>query len=252
MMNGTVIGPVVTPPASNASAQKLLSTKHSASTNTSGYSTASMILKEIPKTILSIAAVRKMPTPAATERIKSIGLMPSTCAARICKSGSATVTITPITKLTNAISQIFLLSVSFAPAFLPISSMEESAPSVNSPMPRTSSRTPAQNDKKIPDSTGATVAAKIATISATGNTEDKLSLNFSLSACNIRKASLRFGEPIEWNKGKDGADFFDMPFFCNICCGSCHVGRDLKDKFSSVCFADSFPDRGSRVAEAEF
>ena len=86
--------------------------------------------------------------------------------------------------------------------------MEESAPSVNSPMPRTSSRTPAQNDKKIPESTGATVAAKIATISATGNTEDKLSLNFSLIACNIRKASLRYGKPIEWNKGKDGADFF--------------------------------------------
>ena len=115
-------------------------------------------------------------------------------------------------------------------------------------MPRTSSRTPAQNDKKIPESTGATVAAKIATISATGNTEDKLSLNFSLSACNIRKASLRFGKPSEWNKGKDGADFFDMPFFCNICCGSCHMRQDLKDKSSSVCFADSFPPRGSRVS----
>ena len=166
-----------------------------------------------------------MPTPAATERIKTIGFMPSTCAARICKSGSATVTITPITKLTNAISQIFLLSVSFAPAFLPISSMEESAPSVNSPMPRTSSRTPAQNDKKIPESTGATVAAKIATISATGNTEDKLSLNFSLSACNIRKASLRFGKPSEWNKGKDGADFLICRSFGIFVAGVAMWGR---------------------------
>ena len=72
MINGTVMGPVVTPPASNARAQKSFGTKQRASTNTSGYSTASIILKEIPNTIRSIAAVRNNPTPAATDRISVI------------------------------------------------------------------------------------------------------------------------------------------------------------------------------------
>ena len=69
MMNGTVMGPVVTPPESNATARKSLGTK-AASTNTMAYSVTSSGGSATPSSMRRNATVRNRPTPAATEKIR--------------------------------------------------------------------------------------------------------------------------------------------------------------------------------------
>ena len=130
----------------------------------------------------SIATARKTPTPTETLTIITVFSMSGTCCARICKSGSAIVTMTPITKLTNAISQIFLLRVSAEPTFCPMTSIDISAPSVNTAVPAMSSTTPIANSRKVPDSRGVSVSESPSTIRAMGNTARNASPSFSLSA----------------------------------------------------------------------
>ena len=110
----------------------------------------------------SMAIVRKI-----TSTIFSISL---TCSARICKSGSAIVTMTPMTKLIKAISQIFLLFVRVAPTFCPMTSMDISAPSANSAVPTISSNTPREKSRKVPVFKGVSVSDNPSTIKAMGNT----------------------------------------------------------------------------------
>ena len=65
IIKGTVMGPVVTPPESNATARKSRGTK-AARAKTTMYARMSISLRDIPKNIRSSAAMRNSPTPAAT------------------------------------------------------------------------------------------------------------------------------------------------------------------------------------------
>ena len=123
-----------------------------------------------PNTMRSIAIMRKRPMPTETVITITILSMSFTCSARICRSGSAMVTMTPITKLTKAINQTFLLLVSVAPTFWPMTSMDMSAPSANSAVPTTNSKTPMQKSRKTPVCSGVSVIARPKTIRAMGNT----------------------------------------------------------------------------------
>ena len=117
----------------------------------------------------SIAMIKKIPTPTETVRISSIsGISADTCFARICKSGSETVTITPMRKLINAISHTFFELPSVAPSLLPRGCMDISAPMVNTESPMIRQKMPMRNKRKVPVAIGVMVTAKITTIAAIG------------------------------------------------------------------------------------
>ena len=65
IINGTVIGPVVTPPESNATVRKSCGTML-AKMNMIGYKIKSICASGIPNNIRSTAATRNIPTPVAT------------------------------------------------------------------------------------------------------------------------------------------------------------------------------------------
>ena len=71
MMKGTVIGPVVTPPASKATAIKSDGVRND-NTNTNMYKIASSMDNLTLNTIRSSAITIKIPTPTATVRISTI------------------------------------------------------------------------------------------------------------------------------------------------------------------------------------
>lgn len=99
--------------------------------------------------------------------------------ARTLRSGSATVTRTPIIKHIGRISQTFLSLTSLAPISSPMIIIEVSAPSVKSPMPTTRRTVPTKNIKNISPLTGTIEIIKRKTIAATGRTEPNDSFIFS-------------------------------------------------------------------------
>ena len=128
MMKGTVIGPVVTPPESNATAMNSLGTKM-AITNTRIYETHSMCNSLIWKRMRSSATTKNSPTPTATVRINTGLGMEGTWLANTVRSGSAIVTTAPIAKQSRATSQSFLDFVMPTPMPSPIGIMAISTPS---------------------------------------------------------------------------------------------------------------------------
>ena len=80
-INGTVIGPVVTPPESKAMLKKFLS-ENAARANRARYQTKSSFLRLVPVSILSIQTDMKSPTPQPTVMSKTVLLMCGTVVAR--------------------------------------------------------------------------------------------------------------------------------------------------------------------------
>ena len=102
MINGTVMGPVVTPPESNATARNSFGTKMD-KIKTSGYNPNKVYCSDMPNLVRSIDITKNSPTPAATVMIMTISGTAGTCRANTCRSGSAIVTVTPIKKQISAI-----------------------------------------------------------------------------------------------------------------------------------------------------
>ena len=83
-----------------------------------------------------MAITKKTPTPTATAPTSVALGTPGTCWASTWRSGSDTVTMTPIRKPTAATTQSFLERVMAAPTRSPMGVMAVSAPRENRPMPR--------------------------------------------------------------------------------------------------------------------
>ena len=129
--------------------------------------------------------VRKIPTPTATVIISVQLLMASdTYPARICRSGSAMVTIMPMTNDTRAISHILREWVTTEPIFSPMTSIDISAPILKPESPITSKNAPIKNSTKGYVSTPS-MTARTSIITAIGNIEDTDSLSFSKNAVFI-------------------------------------------------------------------
>ena len=183
MMNGTVMGPVVTPPESNAAARKPSGT-NAASANTARYSAISTCRSCLRKIMRSNASTRKTPTPAATVRMSTVSGTDGICAASTVRSGSAIVTSTPMRKQTGMSTDSFLDLVRWEPMRSPIGIMDRSAPSVNSPMPAMSSTAPSRKSQKVPAGSGESSRWISTTIPVTGSTEESDSLIFA-SSCRF-------------------------------------------------------------------
>ena len=185
MINGTVIGPVVTPPASNATAIKSPGAS-SASPNTNTYSTISMCARVTLKSILRSAATRNSPTPNATERTRTIFGTAGTCSASTWRSGSDIVTINPRIKLRRTITPSFFVCVIHVPTFSPMGVIDISTPRVKNIIPTVSITAPRRNASRMPGSTGATVKHSTSTIAMIGSTAFNVSLSFSCNfSCNL-------------------------------------------------------------------
>ena len=128
MIKGTVMGPVVTPPESKATARNSEGEKREI-TNSSRYRNISILERLIFRRIRRTATARKMPTPTATVQIRTWLGMEATWLARTCRSGSAMVMIIPIKIEIHKISGSFRLLKSWPPIPSPRGVMETSAPS---------------------------------------------------------------------------------------------------------------------------
>ena len=115
---------------------------------------------------------RKNPTPAATVKMSTRSGTAGVWRASTCRSGSATVMITPITKQAATMSHSLFERVSCVPTCSPMGIMAMSAPSVKKPMPRMSS---------VESSMGTTVMPSASTIRVIGMTalSDSWILSFS-------------------------------------------------------------------------
>ena len=149
MIKGTVIGPVVTPPASNATAMKSPGARN-ARANTIMYSTISICASVILNSIRRSDATRKSPTPAATDSTRTIFGTEGTCSARTCRSGSEMVTINPRIKLKRTISHSFFVCVIQVPTLSPIGVMDISTPSVKNIIPRSGALLPEEMQAVFP------------------------------------------------------------------------------------------------------
>ena len=185
IIKGTVIGPVVTPPASNATAIKSEGVKKD-KTKTNMYriprSKDSLTLNKIRKSAITI----KIPTPTATVRISTILGIADTWFASTCRSGSEIVMIPPIIKHTTAISTILLLLTSLPPTPCPSGVIAISAPSWKSPIPIINKIAPVRNNTKVLISSGTNVILRINTIIVIGRTLERDSFVFSFSFSFIR------------------------------------------------------------------
>ncbi|OPZ76258.1 MAG: hypothetical protein BWY78_01426 [Alphaproteobacteria bacterium ADurb.Bin438] len=141
IIKGTVIGPVVTPPASKATDKKLSGT-NKAKIKVKPYKIASNIESLILRKILKTESNKNKPTPKATDKIIIMFGTFGTCSANTCKSGSDIVTTVPIKKLINKIDQSFLDFVKAAPINSPIGIIAISAPIINIPIPKISNNEP--------------------------------------------------------------------------------------------------------------
>lgn len=134
----------------------------------------------------SMATTRKTPTPMPTATISVHGsTSPLTSSARICRSGSAIVMMSPSRKLTSAMSHIFFDAVRRAPILLPMGSIAISAPMLNSPIPTTSANTPMTNSTTVLTDSGVNATLTSSTMSAIGSTDFRLSIIFSFIAVII-------------------------------------------------------------------
>ena len=183
-IKGTVMGPVVTPPESNATARNDLGT-NCARTNVAMYRAAMMNFSCTLKSMRSSATIRNSPTPMATAIISTMLGTPGTCSASTCRSGSATVISIPSMKPTSATSHILRERVSALPTYSPIGVMAMSVPRVNSPIPITSSIAPNINASSALLGTGTIRKQMMNTSVAMGSTEVRDSLNFSFSILRV-------------------------------------------------------------------
>ena len=125
----------------------------------------------ILKRMRSFAITRKIPTPIATVNIRTRLGMAETWPASTCKSGSATVMITPKIKQTAIESQTFLVRESSTPMPSPMGIMDISTPKVKKPMPTIRSTAPNKNSVSVPGVSGAMEILKTSTINVIGSTE---------------------------------------------------------------------------------
>ncbi len=143
------------------------------------------------------ARVRKIPTPTPTDHIMICVSTMGVCSARTFRSGSATVTSTPIRKQTGRIKAIFLDFVRRAPIFSPMIIIDVSAPSVNIPMPTMSKIVPTKKEKNISPLSGTTVTDSKKTTAATGSTAPKDSFIFSIRFFCINRLLSSFILPVK-------------------------------------------------------
>ena len=115
MIKGTVMGPVVTPPASKATASMFRGMKK-LRRNTAVYRTRSTHRRGTFHTVRRTDTTRNSPTPAATVQMSTGFGIPGTWVASTVRSGSATVTRTPTRKNTAAIRDTRLLQGPASPA----------------------------------------------------------------------------------------------------------------------------------------
>ena len=127
----------------------------------------------------SMAITRKMPTPTATAPTRMALGTPGTCWASTCRSGSDTVTMTPIKKPTPATTQSLRERVIAAPTRSPMGVMAVSAPRENRAMPRMTITAPIRNASSVSVGMGATVKLRISTMTMMGTTEASASRSFS-------------------------------------------------------------------------
>ena len=128
---------------------------------------------------------RKKPTPTPTASSRMVESMCGTVLASTCKSGSATVTAKPSTKLMPKMTGRLRLRVSAVPILLPMGVMEISAPRENRPMPTTIRRLPAKKLSSRSVCSGTMVRHSAATITMIGSTERRDSLSFSAMAVRL-------------------------------------------------------------------
>ena len=81
------------------------------------------------------AIINIIPTPKLIVRIRVVVGILGICSASTLRSGSATVIIIPIKRITPRIIPIFLLFIRALPSFSPIIIIERSAPNVNKLIP---------------------------------------------------------------------------------------------------------------------
>ena len=127
----------------------------------------------------SKAITRNAPTPTATAPTRTALGTLGTCSASTWRSGSDTVMITPIRKLTDTTTHSFRDLVIWAPTRSPMGVMAVSAPSVNSPMPTISSTAPIKNASRMSVGTGAIVKHSSSTMAVMGSTDASASRTFS-------------------------------------------------------------------------
>ena len=125
----------------------------------------------IPSRIRSRAMTRKTPTPRATDQMITLFSIAGTWPARTCRSGSATVMMTPMRKLMPTMTHTFLERVISLPTASPRGIMDISDPRENRPMPTISSRLPIRNAIIALLDTGVTVKHSSSTMAVMGSTE---------------------------------------------------------------------------------
>ena len=198
MMKGTVIGPVVTPPESKATARKSLETKKDTPINTI-YRTINMVERLIWNRILRMATARKIPTPTATVRIRVRLGMPGTCSASTWRSGSDMVMMAPMEKPIRKIRGIRRALDIWTPIPSPRGVMDISAPSWKKPIPITSRIAPTKNITMIPRSTGTRRMLNSSTIPVMGSTAETdsniFSFSFWFTQPPLFQSSLKIGFP---------------------------------------------------------
>ncbi len=180
MIKGTVMGPVVTPPESKATARNSLGTRKDAQIS-SRYRTISSLERSIWNLMRRMARARNIPTPTATVWISTRLGTEGTCWASTCRSGSEMVIIAPMTKpMSRIISTLRVLEI-WTPMPSPMGVMAISAPSWNKPIPRISMTAPVTNITKLPSSIGTRKILISSTIPVIGRTAERDSMVFSLN-----------------------------------------------------------------------
>ena len=145
----------------------------------------------------SMHTVRKKPTPIPTVISSTALFICGTVAASTCKSGSATVTEKPKIKATGKISPKRRVLVSAVPTFVPIGTIEISAPSEKSPIPKITNNVPVRKLSITSVPTGKTPKQSKTTIRTMGSTEAAASLIFSVIAVlSLKIAALLIIHPI--------------------------------------------------------
>ena len=126
----------------------------------------------MPFRVLIMERARNMPTPTATDKIRTRLGIEGTCSARTCKSGSAIVIKAPRTKhTTRGIIMLFDLLIC-TPIPSPKGCMDISEPIVKRLMPANKSSVPKMNNTRMPASKGDIEMLNKTTIAAMGSTEE--------------------------------------------------------------------------------
>lgn len=175
MMNGTVIGPVVTPPESKAVGIKCEGAKI-ARIPARIYKMRSIFERGIPFLVLIMESAKNIPTPIATDKMRTMLGIDGTCSARTCKSGSAMVINAPKIKQTTSGIIIFLHLLICIPIPSPKGCIDISEPIVKRLIPANKRRVPKINRTRIPVSNGEIEMLSKITIAAIGRTEEMDSL----------------------------------------------------------------------------